>query len=63
MNKIRKEVILKLANELGYNLSITKGHCILNNETKIIKKNGFAKAYQYLYHQKRYLEKKNKVMI
>jgi hypothetical protein len=46
----KKETIIKMANELEYNIIIDCGRVYLMKESDRIIKHGFAKAYDYLYN-------------
>lgn len=50
---MRKETLLKLAAETGYNVTTNYNNVTLQKDDIIVKKQGFQKAYNYLYQVKR----------
>jgi hypothetical protein len=49
----RKETIVKMANDLGFNLYTDCGRIYLEKENEITVKKGFSKTYYYLYNIKK----------
>lgn len=49
----KKETIVKMANDLGFDLCTNNGRVYLNKGNDIVIKRGFAKTYDYLYNIKK----------